>query len=393
MFSRGDGRARPAAGRVITITVLLFILFSGGPAVAETTQSELVLIRAEDVVGEDLYALGQRIQVDGVVEGDLVALGLEEVRIGGRVTGSVLAVGGSVVVTGQVDGSLRTMARSVTVDGEVAGDLLVAGWTVDETKAGMVGRDLIGLAWRSSVDGAMGRNIEGRFHDLAIGGTVGGSVTVDASQVSVTPTGDVGEDLATRGGRPADISDGASVAGEILDRRPLKPNVRVTAVGFLFRILAGLGATLAGLALMWHDTDRVEEVVESFRRRRWAVLGAGVGAVVVPLFVIALLFGIVGLMPPSAGLPLLLFTIPVSLGVVTILMIGALLAPVPSAVRLGGLVGPSRSVFARFLIGMTLVTVLSFVPVVGLAFVAAVVIAGFGAWLVAPDEAHASSQV
>ena len=351
------------------------------PAWALTTQSSLVLIRAEDVVGEDLYALGQRVQVDGTIEGDLVALGVEEVRINGTVTGSVNVAGGTVVIDGSVGGSVRAVAGTISVAGEVDGDVFGASWRLAIDGPATIGRDVVVAGWRATIDGVVGRDLNGRYRSMMLSGTVDENVEIDAGSITVTDSASVGDDLAVRSRRSPVVDSAADIGGEVLDRRPLSPNVRVTGFVLLFRILAAIGAALAGLALLWNDAAQVARAAARLRAQPIRVTATGLLTVLAPFVIIALLFGIVGLMPPGAALPLLGFAVPVSIGLLTIALVAALLAPLPSAVALGSLVAPGRSTYAQFLIGMVVVLVASLLPVLGWWIVLVIVVVGFGAWL------------
>ena len=161
-------------GRV-TIGLLLIAVVVGGlmvparPAAAETVESDYVLIRPTDVMTEDVYALGNRIQVDGTIQGDLVAAAAGEIRINGTVTGSVTAIASTVVVTGTIQGSLRVMARSVEVDqGTVGGDVAVTAW--DVTSHGLVGRDVIVFSRHLTLAGKIGRNAGARLELAPLSG-------------------------------------------------------------------------------------------------------------------------------------------------------------------------------------------------------------------------------
>ena len=106
----------------MAIGFLLLIPIAAG---ARLTQSDLVLVRADDVVTEDLYAAGNRITVEGRIEGDLIAAAFEDILISGEVTGDVTVVAGRVTITGTVGGSVRVAAGRVRVGGSVAEDVAV----------------------------------------------------------------------------------------------------------------------------------------------------------------------------------------------------------------------------------------------------------------------------
>src|SRR5918995_2803031 len=89
---------------------------------AETSNSEFVIIREDDVFPGDLYAGAIRVTVDGTLDGDLVAFAAEEIVINGTVTGSVIAVTPHLTVNGEVGESLRVTGNRLEIAGQVEGD-------------------------------------------------------------------------------------------------------------------------------------------------------------------------------------------------------------------------------------------------------------------------------
>ena len=67
-------RCRSSA--VLLLLVAATVLAAPLAARAELTQSDLVLVTADDVVAEDLYAAGNRVLIEGRIEGDLYAVAL-----------------------------------------------------------------------------------------------------------------------------------------------------------------------------------------------------------------------------------------------------------------------------------------------------------------------------
>ena len=79
----------------------------------------VVIVAEDEVVREDLYAMGERVIVEGVVQGDLFVI-TGNLTVAGSVEGDVLGlVGGPVVISGEVEGSVRVAANTVSVTGTV----------------------------------------------------------------------------------------------------------------------------------------------------------------------------------------------------------------------------------------------------------------------------------
>lgn len=349
------------------------------PAQAERTQSDLVIVRPDDVIGEDLYAAGNAIRIEGRIEGDLYAVAFNDVTITGVVTGDVVAVAGRVEVSGQVGGSLRTLAPEVVVDGSVADDVLAAAWRTRVGRGGDVGRDLLNWSVRAAMEGAVGRNLEGQMRSMDLVGEIGGAVQVVVDRLVVAGTARVGGDLVYESGREAEIGS-AEIEGNVIRRTALPPNVRLRGLRLLTYVLAFFSVTALGLLVSWAWPARVEEAVGAGRElvASWVT---GLAVMVAPLLAGGVVALLVGLSPPEAGVPLALVLAPVVLGLVGVTFILGLLGIIPVSGLVGRRLLKKRSVAAAFLVGWVILAILLALPIVGwLVWVAAVPL-GIGAWL------------
>src|SRR3990170_3211441 len=328
------------------------VLLLALPVAAERTQSDFVLIRAEDVVTEDLYAAGNRVEIDGRVEGDLVAVAFEEVRVAGEVTGSVMALASRVVIAGHVGGSVRAAAVRIEGGGEVGGDLVTTAGTLSWT--GTVGRDALVWAWNAAAEGSIGRNLEGVQRRLLLGGTVTGDVAVAVDRLDIAADLTVGGDLAYRSDREANVA-GATVTGTVVRQEPTELNVRVRALRLMSYVVALIGLAAVGLA-------GLEVMVVPFG----AVAGAGV---------------LLALAPPAAALPLLAVIGPILLAVFGLFMLGLVVSPLPVLGAVGQRLRRRWSGPAAFLVGLGLLALVLLVPILRWLVVLVVVILGMGGWV------------
>jgi cytoskeletal protein CcmA (bactofilin family) len=333
-------------------------------------------------VSEDLYAAGNRVVVEGRVEGD-VAAAFEEVRVSGEVTGNLLVLSGRVVVTGAVGGSVRVVGGSVVIEGTVGGDVIGPAVGVRLEPGSSVGRDVVLWSWSAGVAGEVGRNVEGALRRLALSGSVGGSVVVTVGRLEVADGAMIDGDLRYRSDREAEIGEG-TISGTVIRERPLPVNVRVSGFRLMVVTLLTVGSLLLGLTITWSVPDHALRAAEAVRRRPLASLGLGVLLVSVPLFLAAVGGVLVALSPPEAGVPLALVLAPAVLGSVSVLVLALLAAPVPVAIAGGRLAVPGKSIYAAFLVGAGVWIALLFLPWVGWILTIPILAAGLGAWLVSP---------
>jgi hypothetical protein len=344
------------------------------------------------VIPEDLYVAGNRITIDGRVEGDVYAAAFEEVRVNGEITGSLVALTSRIVVSGNVGGSVTGAAVDVTVDGTVGGDVFVAAWGVETAEEASVGRDLLVWAWDAAVAGRIGRNVEGQVRSMALDAAVERDVAVTLSSLTVGPVTTVGGDLSYRSVSDADVASGVGIGGSLVHERPLPVNVRIRAIRILVFVVAVAGAATLGLAIIWSAPDRARVAAMTVRSRPLAALGWGIGVAVIPLVLMGLAGLVLGLSPPEAGLPLLAVFLPLVLAALGLLVVGLLLAPVAVSTALGLLALPDRSVYAAFLAGTAAIVVASLVPYLGAVVLALAGAVGMGGWLASVGEQSVRSR-
>ena len=361
--------------------MLLLLAAPGGQSdsLAARASADVVLVREGEVVDEDLYAGGNTITIEGVVEGDLVAWAFDRLVIDGTVEGDVIAYASSASINGTVGGSVRLVSPTARVGGSVGGDLFVIGW--DVSASGEVGRDV--LAWVNSLRtaGSIGRDIEGQMlGSVHVGGEVGRDVQVTVASLELTGDARVGQDVIYQARSDATIDAEAEVAGAVTRRAATVPNVRVSAVRLVSLVLAGLAFVWLGLLMLWVMPRTMERAVGAARTQPLRTLGAGLVALVVPLLAATAILTVAFLSPPDLAFVILGISAPIWLVLIGAVLGGILLAPVPIATALGRrILGRHRSAFAGYLFGIATYVLLIIVPILGPIVMAFTAVFGLGA--------------
>ena len=325
--------------------VLSVILLAGGvalpaaPLLGSIRMANQVIVTEDDVVAEDLYAVGGRTIVEGTVQGDLVVLS-GEVIVTGTVQGDVIGlvwgparfageVGESVLLAslrldagGRIGADLSALTGEARVPAGVARDVLVIGGSAEVT--GTVGRDLRAQAWRLTVDGEVGRDVAARVDDMVLGdgARVGGDVTFRASD-------------------EVRVCEGAAVGGTVVQAQVLAPTW-ARAVTRLVGWLSVLGFLVAGVALFWLFRGTVPRAVRVARERPWRAALVGLGMLVLPPLVAVPLF-------------LTLVGLPVAVLVLLFWVVGLFLGPVPAVAAAGErLLGGRGGLLGGFVVGAVL---------------------------------------
>jgi hypothetical protein len=347
------------------------------PAVAEVTQSDFVIVRADDVISEDLYAVGNRVQVEGRIEGDLYVAAFGEIAISGEVTGDVVAIASRVEITGMVGGSVRAAAATVVISGTVGEDVAMAAWNVGVESVANIGRDVLVVGRNTTIAGSIERDLRGSSSRLELTGATAGTIEFTVGRLELAPGAEVGGDLVYRSGTEATI-DEAAVGGSVLHRLPTPPNIRIRALRLLTAALGLLVLTAAGLVLAATFPEFLESTINVARRGLRTWLG-GIGVAASPLLGAGVLAVLVWLSPPQAGIPLVAVFLPVVLGLAGVVLLGCLLGLIPAAAAVGRRLLPKRSVAAAVLVGMILLALVLAIPWLNLVVLAAIVPLGLGA--------------
>lgn len=357
------------------------VLTSSPASAAETSNSEFVIIRPDDIVTDDLYAGAIRVVVEGRIEGDLVAFAAEEVVIEGTVTGSVLAIAPRVTITGEVGGSVRVSGNTLEVDGTVDGDVVAAVWTALLSSGSIVGGDVLVWAWRADAIGTIGQDLTGTQRTLDLAGQISGDVDVSVSRLTIVGPLTVDGDLAYRSAREAAGLEDADVSGAIVQKSPLAPNLRVRALSLLGRFMVVLFLTVAALTAAYGWPQRTTSAVAEVGRRPVRNWLKGAGLLFAPLVLAAVTGVLLGLAPAAAAFPLLAVLVPVILALAGLSFALALVAGAPAVGWLGGVLFRRLDLYGAILAGSLLVGMVWYLPVVGWLVPVIVLPLGLGAWM------------
>lgn len=353
---------------------------------AERSVSDIVLVDTGAVVADDLYAAGNRVVVQGRVDGDLVASAFEDILITGEVTGDVMGVAASVVVSGRVGGAVRVVTPDLVLDGEVAGDVVVLAW--DTLLGGSLGGDAVVWSRHADLTGSIGGDLEGQMDTLVLGGNVEGFVDVTVDRLAAEDGAVVGGDLAYRSASRSPEIEGVEVGGVVVARRPLEPNIRLRALLIFSKLVSGLGAAVVGLLVMWAAPAQARRATETIRRSWPAAWGRGVVVCAAPLLIVVVAGVMIALASAETALPVVAVLVPVFLAVVGLVAALALAGPAASYPWLGDRRGV-RTPLKAFLSTTAVVTLGLLVPWVGWLVAGFVVPLGIGGWVgPRPEVAH-----
>jgi hypothetical protein len=198
---------------------MLIVGLSTPALAADFRSGSTVIIAADEVIDDDLFVSGNRVEVNGTVKGDLFAVG-ETVEVNGPVEGSLMISGQTLTVNGPVGGSIYSGGYALRIgpEVEVSRNLYFGGFSLTTASSSSIGRSLYVGAYQASLNGEIQRDLSVGLGALELNGVVGGDVEGEVSRagtirqpVVMPPFGGAVEPIEP-GLR---ISDGAEIGGQL----------------------------------------------------------------------------------------------------------------------------------------------------------------------------------
>ncbi len=350
------------------LLLVLMITASAGTLLIAQEAEEVVIKRG--TIEDDIYVAGRSVDVQAQVQGDVTAAG-KRVSIDELVTGDVMVAGETVTVRAQVQDDVRAAGRSVTIAGSVAGHVVAAGEIVNIAPAATVG----GWAWLAgrevNVAGQVGNELKVAAQIVIVSAEVAGDVELMAEEIRILGGARINGDLIYRSENEPQISEGATIAGDIIAKPVLYQEPEDRGAGFMFL------AALAVAAIVYYLLFQAFSVAgaEGLRRAPLSALGTGVAFLFATPFVILLLFAtLIGVL---VALPLLAYYLVSLLGG---LLTGVIYAG-DTGLRLMGKAETATKGMRILSIVVALVTLLliQIIPVIGALAVFVLLLLGLGA--------------
>ncbi len=324
---------------------LSIALLAGGialpavPVLGSIRTADQVIVTEDDVVAEDLYSVGGRTIVEGVVQGDLVVL-TGEVIVTGTVEGDIIGlVGGPVRISGEVGDSVLVAAVRLEASGRIGSD--VSGFVGEARIGGEVGRDVLLVGGKAEVAARVGRDVRAQAWQLVVDGEVGRDVVARVDDITLGDAARVAGDVTFRASDEVRVSGAAAVGGALVQAEVLAP-MWAKALTRLLGWLSVLGFMVAGVALFWVLRGTAPRAVRVARERPWRSAVVGLGVLVVP---------------PILALPLFLTLVGLPVAVLLLLfwVVGLFLGPIPAVAAAGErLLGGRGGILGGFVVGALL---------------------------------------
>jgi hypothetical protein len=350
------------------------------PVYALTSRTgDAISVAADEIIDDDIIIFGQNVDVSGTVLGDVYAFG-QSVKITGDIGGSIFTGGANITVDAKSVESVWAAGGAVEVLGNITRNAVLAGGSICVCDGASVGKDLGVYSGKVSVEGAVNGTLRGSVGKLTLSGR-SGRVKVKAEQVRLKPSAQVlGDFIVTSVNEPV-IEEGATIAGE---QRVLKPEAKEPGKAFaalapmlaffltMIKILVFIAKVIVGILLIALFQKYVRRIMDTLISKTWLSLGWGFLCVIVIPVVIAILFIIL------IGYPLGIFFAYVYSVLWYLASIFVSLVIGEQVIKLFKKQG-EISLYLSFIIGILILFVIGFIPILNFLVRVFTLLFGFGA--------------
>jgi len=323
-----------------------------------------VVIPATEVIGDNLFAAGESVRVEGTVDGDLIAFA-RRVEIRGTVKGDVVAFGQEIEVSGTVEGNTVAFGQSCRFSGTLGRNVYCGAQNARLTRDGHVAGDAVLFGAYVNAEGDVGRSLRIYSQDAVLAGSVARNVDFYGRRMTVDQAARVEGNLVAHVSQSENLSiaSGAAVKGQISRVAPIprrEPSVAGAVLFAGWRLLAAMAAGWLFYKLFPGFVENATAEVSAV----WRDIGVGLAVLLVtPVLLVATALTLVG--------------VPVAVIAGSVYLTLMYLAKIPVALFVGRWLlhrfgREESSVWSALLAGLVILVAISYLPF-GLGFLAGLI--------------------
>ena len=269
-----------------------------------------VIIPKGEIINETLLVVGQTVNIDGDIKGDVFCAG-QSITINGNIDGDILCAGQSIDINGNVAGNIRTVGQDVKINGTVAKNVTLAGQTIN--LPGNVQGEMLFAGQQAIFGGQIGKNVMGAAGSITVGGKIGGNVQFWDKNLAIQNNAVIGGPIVYTSVNDAAVESGAQISQGItrhdvpVSQKPDFGNTKKTPDQIFWNKLAEIVFYLVvALILAFVFKGLMGKITLAMLTKPGHSLGWGfLLLILVPMASIIVMFTIVGI--PFALLAILLY--------------------------------------------------------------------------------------
>lgn len=365
---------------IVGVLIFVGLVIPGHAIVLKRDQS--VEVAADEIIEDDLIAFGGNVDIKGKVLGDVYAFA-QSVTITGDVSGSVFAGGANITIDAQSAQTIWALGGNIKVTGNIGNNIMLAGGNLLVGENTSVGKDITAYGGQFTVDGDTKGAIRGSVGSFTMTGK-SSFVKIKADKATIKSSAQILGDFQLASENEPTIEQGATIEGEMIMKKPEPVEgaaffaALAPALAFLFtliKIIVFIAKIIAGILLIAFFKRYVRRIMDTLLTKTWKSLGWGfLGVIVIPVSVVILFVIVIGY--PIGILGVYIYTILWYLSsIVAGLVIGE---KVITLFKKEGEI----SLYLSFIIGILILFVVGFIPILNVIVRIFTLLFGFGATLV-----------
>lgn len=170
---------------VFALLAIVTIAFATPARAFDGRSGDVIVIKADEVIADDLYVGAQTFTLEGTVNGDLIVFA-QTITVNGTVNGDLIAAGQVVIINGTVtdDARIAGAALQVGENASVGSDLVGAAASLETKDGSSVEGELVYAGAQALLAGDVAGDVSAGTAALELRGSFGGDVQayVDATE-------------------------------------------------------------------------------------------------------------------------------------------------------------------------------------------------------------------
>lgn len=354
--------------------LLLASSFPAAASAADLRSGDEIVIPAGERIRDDLYITATWIRIDGIVDGDVFAIG-QTIVVNGQITGGLTAAAQTLTVNGTIGRGARVAAQTLTFNGKTGTDLWAAGSQLMISDQATIAGDLLMAAGQARLGGDTGGRLYASVGDLTIAGRIGGAADLDVGTLTLAGQAHVGGPIVYRSQQEAVVSPNATVGGVVQrvmpEPRETRP-IETLRASIGWGVVAYLILVATGASLLRIIRQPMLTAVEVVRHELLPAIGYGaIGLVVPPVAIVVALIVVAVIISVLFGGGPAFAAVLVAIGLLAIWLIAVFFSQIVVALFLGrwlfGLMRqPAEDLPFRWLaLGGVVLVLLGYLPAIG----------------------------
>jgi cytoskeletal protein CcmA (bactofilin family) len=323
-------------------------------------------------VNTDLVVAGNRVRIDGDVEGDLIVTS-QSIEVNGHIKGDVLAFGQELRVNGPVDGNIRAWCQTVHLNSTIERNVMAFVSALETADKSSIGGTLTVASESTELNGHIGGDLLNASGTTNINGYLGHDARIRADHLTIGSNAQIVGQTKYEGRHQPDVASGAKLGRPIQITIPKRGPDYTEITYYWHRVLLWGASFLFGLVLLLLLPAFFADAVQAAKR-----VGPALG------------FGILFLFAtPIVAIIACVTIVGLGVGITTLLLY--LIALYSAQVFVGSWLGEQLlgagvglgPAIGRLALGLAIIRVLTMIPFAGPLILLVVTIWGLGGLVLA----------